>query len=104
MEPHLQINWHHSWRRRYFSSISDGAFGKTLLTLALRTLSAFMSIPSPHCHSFQFQLPTSGSSGLMETESIGPLPLSKGSAEGLCVLGWGTTAHQSDIVQVRLIS
>lgn len=103
MERHLQINWHYSWRCWCFSSISDEAFGKTLLTLDLQTLSALMGNPSPHCHSFQLLLPTSGSSGLMKMEGIGPLPLSKGSTEGLCVLGWGTTAHQSDIAQMRLM-
>lgn len=62
-----------------------------------------------HGHSFTtlpllpVRLLTSGSSGLMKTEGIGPLPLSKGSTEGLSVLGWGTTAHQSDIAQVRLM-
>lgn len=36
-------------------------------------------------------------------EGIGFLPLSKASTEGLCILGWETTAHQSDIAQVGLM-
>lgn len=39
----------------------------------------------------------------MKMEGIGPLLLSKGSAEGLCILGWETTAHWSDIAQVGLM-